>query len=413
MLRGVTARVELGFEGWAGQVPLLSAVIEMLNARRMLSAWRREADKGNHDLLIQHEERLFSQNGEDGIIQWLLDEIDVSTGWFVEIGAADGEENCSRSLVERGWTGLWVEADSERARHARKVASDRVTVIEEAAEPSTVSDLLAHAAAPDKPDVVIVDIDSNDWWVLGALLSTVSPSLLVTEYNASYKPGQWWVQPYRKSVGWDKTFRHGASLDALAALAGQFDLSLVGCDSAGVNSFFLADAELRKTSLRARTPREVYRGPWFAPGLWGHPRRRDDHQAGTADAVALTPYELSRVSLCAAIWLTPRLLPIRSGGLVFIEVVVSNGTDKALTSSGVAAFNLASRWREDGAPRSTWFDEPRHPLPVIPPRVQRAVRIWLPAPRSPGTYRLELTLVQENVGWLDDRSVHIDFEMAE
>jgi hypothetical protein len=410
MLRGATARVELGFEGWAEQLPLLNGVFELVNARRMLSAWSREAS--NDDPLHHHEERQFSQNGEDGIIRWLLDQIGVTNGWFVEIGAADGEENCTRSLVETGWTGLWVEADGERARHARKVASERVCVIEEAAEPSTIPDLLAQAGVPDHPDVVIVDIDSNDWWLLGALLSAVSPRLLVAEYNAAYKPGRWWVEPYRSGASWDKTFRHGASLDALAALAGEFDLSLVGCNSTGVNSFFLANADLRRTSLRARRPRDVYRGPWFAPGLWGHPRRRNTNQAETADAVTLTSEELSRVSLRAATRVNPRFLPTRRGGLVFVEAIVSNGTDKQLTSSGAAAFNLASRWRDKDAPRSTWFDEPRHPLPVIPPRDQQPVRIWLPAPSTSGIHRLELALVQEDVGWPDDGSVELDFELV-
>jgi hypothetical protein len=280
MLRGVTARVEFGFEGWAERLPPLNAAIELGNARRMVSAWSRESAEGNDDPLSEHEERQFSQNGEDGIIRWILDQIGVSNRWFVEIGAADGEENCTRSLVESGWTGLWVEADSKRARHARKVAPERVCVIEEAAEPPTIPALLAKAGVPDHPDVVIVDIDSNDWWVLGALLSAVSPRLLVAEYNAAYKPGQWWVQPYRNRGSWDETFRHGASLDALAALAGRFGLTLVGCNSTGVNSFFVADADLRGTSLPARRPRDVYRGPWFAPGLWGHPRRRGTSHAG-------------------------------------------------------------------------------------------------------------------------------------
>jgi hypothetical protein len=314
-------------------------------------------------------------------------------------------------LVERGWSGVWVEADSERAQHARKVAAGRVCVIEEAAEPSTIPGILAKAGVPPRPDLVVVDIDSNDWWVLGALLSEISPRLLVVEYNATYKPGQWWVQPYRRGVRWDKTFRHGASLDALAALAGRFDLSLLGCDSADVNSFFLANADLRGSSLRASQTRVVYRAPWFAPGLWGHPRRHAG-QAGTEDAVPLTSDELSRISFRATPWPTPRLPSIRSGGPVFLEAMIFNRTDRALTSQGAAAFNLAYRWRDVCAPRSRWFDERRRPLPVIPPQSEHCVRIWLPAPPRPGMYRLELALVQENVAWLDDRSVELDFEFT-
>ena len=411
MLRGAVARGQLGLEGWAEQVPLLNWAPDLLDSRKMMSAWIREARQTGDDPLSRHEERQFSQNGEDGIIRWILDQIGLSTGFFVEIGAADGEENCTRSLLESGWTGVWVEADSKRAEHARMVAAGRVSVIEKAAEPSTIRTVLAKARVPTRPDLVVVDIDSNDWWVLGALLSAFLPRVLVVEYNATYKPGQWWVQPYRRGACWDDTFRHGASLDAIAALAARFELSLVGCNSTGVNSFFVSNAELRGSTLGARQPKVAYHGPWFASGLWGHPRR-PGHQAEIADAGRLASDDLSRISLRAARWPTRRLRAARCGSLVFLGVTIFNGTDKALTSHGATPVNLASRWRKTNAPRSSWFDEPRHPLPMIPPGAERSIRIWRPAPDLPGEYRLELALVQENVGWLDRRSVELGFEFA-
>ena len=392
-------------------MPLLNWAPDLLSSRRMMSAWIREARQTGDDLLSQHEERQFSQNGEDGIIRWILDQIGLSAGWFMEIGAADGEENCTRSLMENGWTGVWVEADSRRAEHARMVAAGRVSVIEEAADPSTIHAILAKARIPTRPDLIVIDIDSNDWWVLGALLSRVSPRMLVIEYNATYKPGQWWVQPYRRGACWDETFRHGASLDAIAALAARFDLSLVGCNSNGVNSFFVSNAELRRSTLRARQPRVAYRAPWFASGLWGHPRR-PARQAEIAADVPLSSDDLSRISLSCARWPTRWLRAARCGGLVFLQVTISNGSDKALTSHGVAPFNLASRWRKINAPRCSWFDEPRHPVPIIPPGAERSTRIWVPAPRLPGEYLLELALVQESVGWLDGRTVELSFEFT-
>lgn len=156
MVRGAAARAELGIEGRWARAPRLKQFVDVVNARRMSSAWAREAHHRDDDPLSRHEERRFSQNGEDGIIRWIFDQIGVSKGWFVEIGAADGEENCTRSLLEDGWSGVWVEAGRGRAQRAREVAAGRVTVVEDLAEPATIADVLVGAGVPHRPDLLVV-----------------------------------------------------------------------------------------------------------------------------------------------------------------------------------------------------------------------------------------------------------------
>ena len=57
---------------------------------------------------------------------------------------SDGEENCTRSLVEAGWSGIWIEADSER-RAREHVAAGRLQVIDAPAEPTTIAQMLKQA----------------------------------------------------------------------------------------------------------------------------------------------------------------------------------------------------------------------------------------------------------------------------
>ena len=54
-----------------------------------------------------------SQNGEDGIIEELLNRLQIKSGWVCEFGAWDGivGSNC-RKLTEEGWTGIFIEADN-------------------------------------------------------------------------------------------------------------------------------------------------------------------------------------------------------------------------------------------------------------------------------------------------------------
>ena len=118
MAKGALTRAELGLEGVASSVPALRGMVDFLNAGRMEAEWRREASNGDPYALHTRERRHYSQNGEDGILERIFGLVGTTNRFLVEIGASDGEENCTRSLVEAGWSGIWIEADSERARHA-------------------------------------------------------------------------------------------------------------------------------------------------------------------------------------------------------------------------------------------------------------------------------------------------------
>jgi len=54
----------------------------------------------------EHEFSNFSQNGEDGIIEFLSDKIFDNNKYFVEIGCGNGLENNSTNLVLNNWSGL-------------------------------------------------------------------------------------------------------------------------------------------------------------------------------------------------------------------------------------------------------------------------------------------------------------------
>ena len=298
----------------------------------------------------------------------------------------------------------------ERADHARDIAKQRVVVVDEPAEPATVAEMLIGAGTPAKPDLVVLDIDGNDWWVLYALLQTTSPRVLVVEYNGTYRPGQWWVEPYRKGLAWDQSFRHGASLGAMVRLASVFGLVLVGCDSTGVNSFYV-DAEVLRVRGIGSAGRldNLYRGPWFAPGLWGHPRQRF---AGVNHAPLrpLSDDELSQIGLQAERWPTTAKR-LRVGQPVVVQATLENGTDQLLTSQGHTPLHLAWRWRRNGEPAMPWRDEPRVRVWPVDPRRTGRTRLWSRAPTFAGSYQFELSLVQENVCWIEGQCARISFEV--
>jgi hypothetical protein len=399
-VRGISRRSLLGLDALIQRTGYTSLVSDSLNARRMVHQWRRETRtrSGDGDPLAKHERRIYSQNGEDGIIETLFRTIGTTDRSFIEIGAADGRENCTRQLAESGWSGVWIEADPVKAEASKAFAGPKVRVVPAAVRRDNVVRVLQAAGVPSVPDLLVLDIDGNDWWVLDALLREFHPRVAIVEYNATFQPEQWWVRRYRADRSWDGTFRHGASLTALNDLARSFGLALVTCDSSGVNAFFV---EARAaSSMDAPGIGDVgyhYVGPWFSSTVWGHPRL----SLGGRAMFAMDLEDLDRVSITQ-----PRRVgsngSVLPGDPVAVRVCVENRSLATLRSADPAPVHLGLSWREQGDEDDEWREPHRALLPVpVPAQRRRRITGWLPAPSEPGRYRLTLTLVQEGVGWLD------------
>jgi methyltransferase FkbM-like protein len=190
------------------------------------------------------EARVYSQNGEDGILAWLLAEVGASNRTFVEFGIGDGSE-CNTANLSRtfGWSGLLMEADAESVERAsvfyRRFPGVRVVHAE--VTPENVDALLLEHG-PGQVDLLSIDIDGNDYWVWRAI-TAIDPRVVVIEYNATFGAERSVSVPQKD--GFDRYdehvsgFYHGASLSALAKLGRDKGYALVGCDSRGANAFFV------------------------------------------------------------------------------------------------------------------------------------------------------------------------------
>lgn len=205
------------------------------------------------------------------MIAAILERIGTSTRWFVEFGAEDGAQGNCVALARDGWQGLFMEADEAKfaaleaawSRHAG-VLTRQVRV-----EPDTFEGLLAVAGVPEEPDVLSIDIDSNDWYVWEAL-DAYRPRLVVVEYNGSLSLDRALVQPLDLGEGWDGTDFFGASLGAYEALAERKGYALVHTDSTGVNAFFVRVDLLAGSGLPSGPAALRHTANYFGTGR-GHP----------------------------------------------------------------------------------------------------------------------------------------------
>lgn len=96
----------------------------------------------------------------------------------------------------------------------------------------------SRVAAAGELDLLSIDIDGNDYHVLGAIRS-LRPRVLVIEYNGKFPPPMDLVLPYDPAHRWDGTDYAGNSLQAIANLAKRCGYRLVGTNITGVNAFFV------------------------------------------------------------------------------------------------------------------------------------------------------------------------------
>ena len=192
--------------------------------------------------LTRFERRVFSQNGEDGVLVEILNRVGVGPHYFVEFGIQEGVEgNCVLLADVFGWSGLFLEADPDLHEVvARKFAGSPVQVLCELVTAARINEILVAAGVPEDLDVLSIDIDGNDLYVWDAL-TAVSPRVVVIEYNGGIQGAGALAQPHDPDRVWDGGSAFGSTVAALESVGRRKGYTLAHTDLTGTNAFFVRD----------------------------------------------------------------------------------------------------------------------------------------------------------------------------
>jgi hypothetical protein len=157
--------------------------------------------------LDDYKTNLYSQGGEDGVIQKILEEAHIAQGFFVEFGAWDGVHLSNTCHLARlGWGGVFIEADAQRFLQLKKnhssVKIDLVNAVVQTAGPQSLSSILKTQTqyAGLDPSVLSIDIDSDDLAIWQSLRD-LRPFLVIIEYNPTIPADLSFVNPAGKQIG--------------------------------------------------------------------------------------------------------------------------------------------------------------------------------------------------------------------
>lgn len=187
--------------------------------------------------LQDFENKIYSQNGEDGIINKIFKVIGTTNKQYVEFGVEDGSECNSMHLKETGWNGIWIDAVNGYDK-SHKVNKTKNKFHKQYIYEDNILTLFKDYGALKNMDFLSVDIDYNDFYILQKILTKYRPRVICAEFNCSLKFKDN-IVVYTNNYYWDRTNYFNAGIIPYQKLCDKFKYDLVYCDKKGVNLFFI------------------------------------------------------------------------------------------------------------------------------------------------------------------------------
>jgi len=244
----------------------LASVSAKIDDLKVLSAKTLINQIKSHGIDTMHkaEFRVFSEYGDDGIIQYLINQIDIDIEHqkFIEFGVENYTESNTRFLlINNNWTGLVM--DRSRA-NIDFIKNDKIywrydlTARQCFVDRENINQVISDNGFSGELGILSIDIDGNDYWIWECV-NVVNPVIVIVEYNSIFGDKHAITIPY------DPTFNRaaahaswlfwGCSLKALCLLAEKKGYVFVGSNSNGNNAYFV-----RKDKLGGLTPLRVDSG---------------------------------------------------------------------------------------------------------------------------------------------------------
>jgi hypothetical protein len=209
------------------------------------------------------EFKIFSQWGDDGIINFLVGYLDIKDKRFVEFGVENYTEcNTKFLLMTQNWRGLIMDGSNKNMTSLRTSElywKFDIKAVDVFVTAENINSLLSDNGFAGEIGILHIDIDGNDYWIWNAV-SVANPIIVIVEYNSIFGYDKPWTVPYNPSFV--RTQEHysnlyyGTSLLSICDLAEEKGFYFVGCNSNGNNAYFVRKDCIK--GLKVLSPQEGY-----------------------------------------------------------------------------------------------------------------------------------------------------------
>ncbi|GGI46238.1 hypothetical protein GCM10008018_16120 [Paenibacillus marchantiophytorum] len=213
----------------------------------------------------------FSQNGEDGIIDYLARKIINPNYYFIEVGASEGLENNSSWLaLGRKYEGTMYEGSLDAVSRLKEHILPMALGVEAYSlfvNLENTEEIISRSLYKN-PDVISLDIDGNDYYIVKKMLEDgLRPKIFVVEYNSAFGPDNSMTIEYDKDFvmdfnSYENYLYFGVSITAWRKLFNENGYKFVTVERRGVNAFFVNPQYFEATFL------ENIKGACFAENFY-------------------------------------------------------------------------------------------------------------------------------------------------
>jgi len=200
--------------------------------------------------------KVFSQNDEDGIIQYLLYSLKIKKPKFVEIGTENYSESNTRYIYETSYCdGLIIDGHTNLEEEISKylpLYKGNLKIFNNFIEPESILEILKKNNFDEDLDLFSIDIDGIDYWVIKELPNKIS-KIFIAEYNPYFGPDLEITVPYIKRF--NRTDYHysnlcyGSSLKAIINVLKTKGYNFIGSNGLKNNAFFVLNEYSNLISL--------------------------------------------------------------------------------------------------------------------------------------------------------------------
>ena len=211
------------------------------------------------------EFKVFSQFGEDGVLQYLIQETGIlpTEQTFIEFGVQNYSESNTRFLLMNNhWKGLIIDGSKQYMDVVRKSNiywRHDITAVDAWIDRDNINQLIGDAGFRGDTGILSIDIDGNDYWVWEKI-EVVNPVIVVVEWNSVFGDEYAITIPYNSAFQREKEHYSclywGASIRAFEHLAERKGYALLCSNSAGNNLFFVRRDRLGR--LKPLSSKDAY-----------------------------------------------------------------------------------------------------------------------------------------------------------
>jgi hypothetical protein len=197
--------------------------------------------------ISETECKVYSQNGEDGIINYLINKLEIYKPNFIEIGVGSYIEANTRFLYERFYPkGLIIDCEKnlkEKVGSNVNLWKGDLRIVEAFVNVENIQSLISKNC-DFEVDIFSLDIDGIDYWILDEI-KDIHPKIIIAEYNPIFGSKLEITVPNisnfnRKEYHYSQLC-YGMSLVSLIKTMKRKNYYYVGSNSACNNAFFISN----------------------------------------------------------------------------------------------------------------------------------------------------------------------------